>query len=290
MEFLEKGRMEMTGLTHPQREKTPTDWSPIRKWSIVVTTTLITFMVSFNSSVYSTTLEALAEEFQTSSTVTTLGIVLYVLAFALGPLFWGPASELYVGTEAVVGPVFFHTDVDRRDRYGRTRPLFVGYSLFCIFQLPWPLATNVSTILDSRFLCALFGTSTFAIVPGIHVDILNSVQRGISSAIFGVGVFCCPVLGPVIGTAITQSLSWRWAGWLTVIFSTFFGLWCFACTPETAPLNLARRKLPVPGIKSDAEDAPDLHTFITKYLTKPPRMLLLEPIVRVPDSDLPDLR
>ena len=71
-------------------------WSNLRKWSIVFTTTLITFMVSFNSSVYDAALDRVANKFDVSFQETTLGIVLYVIGFGLGPLLWGPASELYV--------------------------------------------------------------------------------------------------------------------------------------------------------------------------------------------------
>jgi hypothetical protein len=73
----------------------PADWSRLRKWSIVVSATLITFMVSFASSVYSAVSRTIAAEFEVSSQVSILGVVLYVAAFALGPMIWGPASELY---------------------------------------------------------------------------------------------------------------------------------------------------------------------------------------------------
>jgi ammonia channel protein AmtB len=73
----------------------PANWSSLRKWSIIVTATLITFMVSFASSVYSAVTSSIASEFNVSPQVSILGIVLYVAAFALGPMIWGPASELY---------------------------------------------------------------------------------------------------------------------------------------------------------------------------------------------------
>jgi MFS family permease len=56
---------------------------------------LITFMVSFASSVYSAVSRTIAAELNVSTQVSILGVVLYVAAFALGPMIWGPASELY---------------------------------------------------------------------------------------------------------------------------------------------------------------------------------------------------
>jgi MFS family permease len=82
----------------------PANWSRLRKWSIVVSATLITFMVSFASSVYSAVSRTIASEFNVSPEVSILGVVLYVAAFALGPMIWGPASELYGARELL----FFH--------------------------------------------------------------------------------------------------------------------------------------------------------------------------------------
>lgn len=71
------------GETDPTR---PMNWSPVRKWAIVVTTTLITFVVSFSSSVFSTTLSDVVAEFNSSETVAVLGISLFVFSFAFGSL------------------------------------------------------------------------------------------------------------------------------------------------------------------------------------------------------------
>ena len=68
--------VEWTSSADPDR---PCNWSATRKWSIVVTTTLMTFMVSFGSSVFSAIIKETMDEFETSSKVTTLGISLYVL-------------------------------------------------------------------------------------------------------------------------------------------------------------------------------------------------------------------
>jgi hypothetical protein len=61
-----------------------------RKWLIVITTGLMTFCVSFASSVFSTTTFVTAELFGVSSEVMILGLSLYVLGFAFGMLFVVP--------------------------------------------------------------------------------------------------------------------------------------------------------------------------------------------------------
>ena len=64
----------------------PRNWSSTRKWLIVTTTCLMTFCVTFSSSVFSATVSATAEEFHTSSEVMVLGVSLFVLGFAIGEL------------------------------------------------------------------------------------------------------------------------------------------------------------------------------------------------------------
>lgn len=97
-----------------KEEDRPVNWPSSKKWSIVVSTSLVTFVVSFGSSVYSAAIPHIQARFSVSPDTALLGITLYVIGFALGPMAWGPASELY----------------------GKRRPLFLGYAVFCICQIP----------------------------------------------------------------------------------------------------------------------------------------------------------
>lgn len=126
--------------------------------------------------------------------------------------------------------------------YGRTTPLWLGYTAFLIFQLPLAIRTEIRVILTSRFLAGLFGSAPLAIVAGMYVDFLNPMERGISNSVFSVGVFCGPVTAPILGNIITENLGWRWTGWITLFAGLFLGIICFVCTPETADSILLRRK------------------------------------------------
>jgi MFS family permease len=161
--------------------------------------------------------------------------------------------------------------------------LFLGYFLFLVWQIPFSVATNIETVLIARFFAALFGSSTLAIVGGMMVDFLNPIERGISTGVYSVGVFCGPVLGPVFGTLINDSLGWRWTGWLTLIFGAFLGAICLLCTRESSPHVLRRRHARKFGLPCDEQQA-GVRMFMEKYLTKPVRMLCFEPIVRPPRS------
>lgn len=68
----------------PDDPEKPMNMTMKKKWLIVVATGLMTFCVSFASSVFSTTTFVTAAHFGVSSEVMILGLSLYVVGFALG--------------------------------------------------------------------------------------------------------------------------------------------------------------------------------------------------------------
>jgi multidrug resistance protein len=244
-----------------EEEDRPVNWPSSKKWSIVVSTSLATFVVSFGSSVYSAAIPHIQARFSVSSDTALLGITLYVIGFALGPMAWGPASELY----------------------GKRRPLFLGYAIFCISQLPCALAQNISLLLTFRFLSGLAGSSSLAILGGMYVDFLaRPAERGISTAVFSVATFCGPTVGPIVGNLATLKLGWRWTAWLTLIGGVVFGSVAFLLTPETSEVVMLRQRS-----KGNTSVSPSriyrpergISIFVQSYLTKPVRMFVREPIV-----------
>ncbi|KAI1506802.1 hypothetical protein Ptr86124_014258 [Pyrenophora tritici-repentis] len=62
------------------------------KWWITAIVAMMTLAVSFASSAYSGGIGEIRKEFDVSQIVATLGIALFVLGFAIGPLVWAPMS------------------------------------------------------------------------------------------------------------------------------------------------------------------------------------------------------
>ncbi|THW73541.1 MFS general substrate transporter [Aureobasidium pullulans] len=246
--------------------KKPMNMPEHRKWMIVISTGLMTFCVSFASSVFSTTTFVTAELFGVSSEVMILGLSLYVLGFAFGPLVWGPLSEAF----------------------GRTRPLFAGMIIFCIFQVPVAVAQNLQTIFICRFLGGVAGSAPLAIIGGMYVDFMEPINRGVATSVFAGAVFAGPVAGPVVGSFITYSyLGWRWTAWITLIMSAFFTIIAYLLTPETyEPVLLAwkadklRHETKDWALHSKSEEDPlNYDTIVNKYLMKPLVMIVKEPIL-----------
>jgi MFS family permease len=160
----------------PNDPENPQNFSNLRKWIITLTMSSMTMWITFASSVFSTATLVTAKEFNVSTEVMVLGTSLVVFGFALGPLCWAPLSELY----------------------GRRIPLFSGYAIFAIFQIPVAVAQNLETIMICRFLMGVFGCSPLAVVGGAMADIWNPVDRAVAIALFSSATFLGPVLGPIM--------------------------------------------------------------------------------------------
>jgi hypothetical protein len=151
--------IEWSGPSDPEN---PMNWPASKKWIVTITLGLMTFCVTFASSVFSTATIATSIEFGVSTEVMTLGTSLFVLGFAVGPLIWGPGSELF----------------------GRKLPLFFGYALFAIFQIPVAVAVNLETIMLCRFFGGVFASAPLAIVGGALADFFGPVDRGVAVVVF----------------------------------------------------------------------------------------------------------
>jgi DHA1 family multidrug resistance protein-like MFS transporter len=118
----------------------------------------MTVCVTFASSVFSTAHKQTARKFGVSEEVMVLGVSLFVLGFAFGPIVFGPLSELY----------------------GRKRPLFLGMFIFAIFQIPCAVAQNLHTIFICRFLGGVFASAPLAIVSLLRCPLLKGISRSLS--------------------------------------------------------------------------------------------------------------
>lgn len=72
----------------------PQAWSKTKKWSMTFLTAFSTLAVAFVSSAFSGGLEYIMEEFKISQELSILGISLFVVGFAIGPLLWAPLRSV----------------------------------------------------------------------------------------------------------------------------------------------------------------------------------------------------
>jgi uncharacterized membrane protein YdbT with pleckstrin-like domain len=69
-------------------KENPMNFPPARKWIMAISMGLMTLVVTFASSVFSSATMVTAQQFGVSSEVMILGLALFVLGFAFGPIVW----------------------------------------------------------------------------------------------------------------------------------------------------------------------------------------------------------
>ncbi|KAJ5633717.1 Major facilitator superfamily domain general substrate transporter [Penicillium herquei] len=178
-------------------------------------------LLTFYSTSYSTGQTQVAAEFQVSTEVATLGTSLLLFSLGLGPLIWAPLSETYGRKPAVLIPFFFAA----------------------VFSFATATAKDIQTIMITRFFTGFFGSAPVTNCGGVLGDMWAPEQRGIAIVVYALAVFGGPVLGPIVGGAISQSsLGWRWTEYLTGIMMTVFFVLDVLIIDESYPPVLLKYK------------------------------------------------
>lgn len=144
----------------------PLNFSRSRKWLLLSLIGCITFMAPFASTVFASGVEEMDLEFgNTNSILTSLTVSVFVLGFAVGPLFLSPLSEIY----------------------GRRPVLAAGNAFFCLWQIGCALAPNINTLIAFRFLAGVGGSGCLSNGGGVIADLFPQEKRGLASALFALG-------------------------------------------------------------------------------------------------------
>lgn len=250
----------------PNDPRNPQLFSPVKKWSITFCAAIATLAVALISSAYTGGSQQLAMEFGASTIVVTLGVSLFVLGFAIGPLIWAPMSELF----------------------GR-QLLFTGtYMALTAFNAGCAGAPNMHGLVIMRFFAGSFGSSPLTNAGGIIADMFSASERGMAMGMFAIAPFLGPVLGPIIGGFLGMNEGWRWVQGFLAIFSGTVWIAGTIFIPETYPPVLLRKraarlskltgKVYVSRLDNDQGRVSIGEAFVTS-LQRPWLLLFREPIV-----------
>ncbi|OAA63189.1 Major facilitator superfamily domain, general substrate transporter [Cordyceps fumosorosea ARSEF 2679] len=244
----------------------PFRFSEGRKWLIIAIQATATLAVSFASSAYSGGIREIILDFRVSQEVAILGVSLFVLGFALGPLLWAPLSEVV----------------------GRQKLFFISYLALTAFNAGAAGANSMAALIVLRFFAGAFGSSPLTNAGGVIADIFSAEERGKAGAIFSMAPFLGPALGPIAGGFLGQSKGWRWVEGMIAIFCGVVWIASTVTYPETyAPVLLRKRAAKLSKMtgkvyvsKFDAHGPPRNAAAQFKVsITRPWILLVKEPIV-----------
>ncbi|OGM50006.1 MFS transporter [Aspergillus bombycis] len=242
----------------------PHYFSRARKWVFTIILTLSTLSVALASSAYTGAVPQLVQEYGISSTTAYLGVTLFVMCFAVGPLLWASLSEI-LGRQAV----------------------FVGtFAAFTAFNVGAACSHNIPTLLLCRFFAGAFGSSSLVNTGGVIADLFSPEERNTPMSIFTASLFFGPTLGPIIGSFIGMTKGWRWIQGFIAIMSGVLWIAGSLIIPETYSPVLLRRRARIfsartgKEYRSKLEETQSPHAVLVKTaLVRPWLLLTFEPVV-----------
>lgn len=250
----------------PDDPEHPFNWTTRHKLRVAMPLALCSLATASGSALFSAATDVVAEIYHVKPVVASLGVSLYVVGFASGPVVWSPISELY----------------------GRKMPILLSMFTIVCFFFATATAKDLQTILITRFFCGFVGSAPLTVVAAAFADMYDNTTRGYALDIFAMTVFCGPLLAPIIGGFIVESyLGWRWTCYIMGIFSSAALVSVTFLMEETYhPLILAKKASKIRELTDNwavyaahEKVTLDFGEIATKTITRPLKMLVTEPII-----------
>ncbi|KZT25464.1 MFS polyamine transporter [Neolentinus lepideus HHB14362 ss-1] len=255
----------------PDDPQNPRNWSYKRKWGATLIVSAFTFISPVSSSMVAPATSQIASRFGiTSQVIEAMTVSIFVLAYAIGPLFLGPMSEIF----------------------GRSRVLQFSNLWYLVWNLGCGFAQNTGQLIGFRFLAGLGGSAPLSIGGGVIGDLWAVHERGQAIALYSLAPLLGPVIGPVAGAWIAQRSRWRWVFWSTTIADAIIQVLGMIYLKETFAPVLLERKAARMRAEADAEkglnfrtafDSEDRHwkKIFAKSLSRPFVLFAREPIIQL---------
>ncbi|KAI0885720.1 putative MFS multidrug transporter [Annulohypoxylon maeteangense] len=223
-------------------------------WFKVVNVGLIsclTFLTPLASSMFAPGVPQVMKEFNNNDDLIADFVVsVYVLGFALGPMFLAPMSELF-------GRIWI---------YHATNVGFIVFSVLCAES------SSVSMLTACRFFQGLFGAAPITI--------------GAALGIFALAPVLGPVIGPVAGGFLVAAKGWRWVFWVLAIVGGALTLLCLTFLRETYAAVILetkaarlRKQTNNSSIRSQMDRNLNVKQLFSRAIVRPCRILVFSPIV-----------
>ena len=102
------------------------------------------------------------------------------------------------------------------DRFGRRRLFVIGVAIFTLGSTFAALAPSAGTLIAARAFQGLGGAITMPLTLTILSDAVTAERRPLALGAWGGIGGLATAVGPVVGGAITQGVSWHWIFWVNV--------------------------------------------------------------------------
>lgn len=180
----------------PDDLENPRNFPRPKKWKITMIVSLYTFVSPFGSSIAAPAAQGYIRDFGiTNSTIASMSVSIFLLGFAVGPLFFAPLSEMY----------------------GRLPVMHISTIIFFFFTIGCAVAQSTTQLIVLRFFSGIAGSAPLALGAGILSDIWPPMELARASALFALGPLIGPICAPIMAGFIVQEVQWRWVFWILAI-------------------------------------------------------------------------
>ncbi|PGH23854.1 hypothetical protein AJ80_02102 [Polytolypa hystricis UAMH7299] len=173
---------------------------------------LALFLAALDMTIISTALPTIARQFNANESGFSWMASSYLLANAACMPLWGKISDIW----------------------GRKPIILIANALFLVASLICALAKNLAMFLVGRALQGIGGGGLIILGQICISDLFSMRERPIYYAMFGATWAIAGSLGPIIGGALTQEVTWRWCFYLNLpVGSVSFLILLFLLKIET---------------------------------------------------------
>ncbi len=127
------------------------------------------------------------------------------------------------------------------DMFGRRRIFLIGSAIFALFSLACGLAPDALTLIIFRGLMGIGGAMMWPAILGLTFDLLPESRAGLAGGLVIAAAGLGNALGPLVGGALTQALSWRWIFFVNLPIAGLAAAATLATIPHDKPIAPGQR-------------------------------------------------
>jgi DHA2 family multidrug resistance protein len=113
------------------------------------------------------------------------------------------------------------------NKLGRRNYYIGSVILFTVCSFMCGNASNIWELVAFRFLQGLGGGALLSVSAVIVFELFPKEKQGTASALFGIGIFIGPTIGPTLGGFITENYSWPWIFYINIPIGILVAISCF---------------------------------------------------------------
>jgi EmrB/QacA subfamily drug resistance transporter len=162
-------------------------------WTFAITSVAL-FMTTLDNLVVTTALPVIREELHAGLSGLEWTVNAYTLVFAV-----------LLITGAALG-----------DRFGRRKMFVAGLGIFTLASAAAALAPSIEVLIAARAVQGLGGAIVLPLTLTILSNAVPAERRGLALGAWGGISGLAVALGPLVGGAVVEGISWQWIFWLNV--------------------------------------------------------------------------